>query len=289
MKIVEKSLLVRRKMTENDIQLQNYVDELVKSKMARGLVKMMKPMDMAGVMAKKLDLCPKDAAKVTIDLIKRTEGLSGGNIETNKPYPVHPQHKKDPPLFDPEEDFEENALARPGTKFTFVPGPPTIDRHHFPPDEESEVEDWPYDDMTTVAMKPSNKSRKRPLNMSKDKGGVKKFIFKEKGPLDTDLRQPQPGGDGAGGGGIYQRSMHSRDNSMSTAGNSTWSKTGSPGWSMSPDGKEYRLPDDTKESFGDEELNFEKNPPVGMPEPTFGYGGRIDGKVTGPRKGFRRR
>jgi hypothetical protein len=277
-------------MSESDIQLQKYVDELVKNQMASGLVKYMKPLDVAGVVAKDLGLCPKDAVKVTIGLIKKSEGISGPNIETNKQFPVPAQQRNDPPLFDPEDledemekdDVEENVLARPSTKVDITPKF-VVQKHQFPPDPHNKDDDWPYDDMTTAAMKPSTKSRKRPLNMSNDKGEKKKYIFKEKGKFDLDLRLGQAGGDGAGGAGLYQKGIHSKQNYMSTAGNRTWDRKGIPGWSKSPEGKEFDLPDDTKEGIdtkpanaGDEDdtPSFMKNPPVGSSIPTTNYGGR---------------
>src|SRR5690606_36316732 len=109
-------------------------------------------------------------------------------IETNKQYPVPAKLKKD-------GDIEESAG-------NFINASPTIiiPRHHFPPDPRQKVGDWPYDDMTTAAMDIKNKGRRRPLMQ---------------GPLD--LRKRQPGGDGAGGQGIYSKNCpHNRDNSTSS-------------------------------------------------------------------------
>jgi len=252
-------------------EIRGVIDNIVKNEKSHDLVKIMNPLDIAKVIAKDLSLCPKDAVKATIELISKTEALSGNNIETNKQYPVPAQNKRNCPklLKFPKK---ENAPAKPFGKVDITPKF-IFYKHQFPPDPRGEVDDWPYDDMTKTGMKPVNKSRKRPLMMGKN-------------PLDQDLRKRQPGGDGAGGGGIYQKnSPHFSDNSMSTAGNSSWSKRGVAGWSSSPPGKEFDLP--YKEN--EEEISIEKNPPVGTPVPMFGFGGRADGRRTGRRQGFRRK
>jgi hypothetical protein len=201
-------------------------------------------------------------AKTVRDL--RLEALNSPSIETNKQYPVPSQIRRD-------NTKEESILGRPQGKADITPKY-DIKPHQFPPEpRQSEPGDWPYDDMTKTSMKPGEKSRKRPIMSGKDK---KKYVFKQ------DLALNQPGGDGPGGQGIYQTARPGSGD-MPGSGTSWTAKGASPGWASSPPGEEFDLP----ESSDEEELNIEKNPPVGCPIPKMGFGGRNPGR----RMGYRRR
>lgn len=286
--------LLKNGVLKNDREIERYVDLISRNEKIVGLVQLTKPLEIAKIISVNLDLCPKNASKVAVGLVRRiNDGLAAPSIETNMEYPIPSSTKK----YSPEDmDIDEfiatfNEVSAPGGKVDITP---KFDfrRDQFPPDPRSKADEWPYDDMTKAGMDPKNKSRKRPLNMSKLKDKdkqLKKYVFSEKnkGILDLDLRLGQPGGDA--GGGIFKRNTpHSRDNSTSTAGNRSWSRRGQPGWSSSPAGKEFDLPDEPRESVNDI-ANFEENPPVGAPIPTLNYGGRVVGKEKGLRKGFKRK
>lgn len=228
-----------------NIELKALVEKLVADTKVLGLVKMMQPVDVVAIISKDLDLFPDEAERVTSSLLHHAhncEGMSSPGIESNKKYPVPEKLRK--------KDIEEYINIVPKYDFS---------RYHFPPDPVDEPGEWPYDDMTKAAIDPKNKSRKRPLMQ---------------GPLDTDLRKNQPGGDGAGGKGIYSKNApHNRHNS--TPSGRSWDRKGTPGWSSSPQGKEFSLPG-------------EENPPVGAPIPKF-FGGHSEPRKHGERTGFRRR
>lgn len=79
----------------------------------------------------------------------------------------------------------------------------------------------------------------------------------------------------ADGKPIYQRNLGCRDNNTSMG--SGYETSGYDGWSRSPHGKEFDLPEDNKEKKykfvlkddEQEELNFQKERPVGSPDPSF--------------------
>lgn len=275
----------------SDYELQRFIDKLIKNKKALEFVKIMEPLDVVKVFVKDFELCPHDASRATLGLIK--QGISFPSIETNKQYPV-------PPLVRGDDEKRNEHIVKPYGKTDITPRY-IIFRHQFPPDpRETEPEEWPYDAMTKASMKPSTKQRKRPLTTGK-KVGLKK------NPFDTDLRLRQPGGDGAGGGGHQKRAFHSKSNNMSMRGGS-WTKRGYPGWSSSLSGKEFDLPYGKEEKTDKQiflqpvakkkekeklkgkkvlysfSLSDEEDLPVGRPTPSF-YGGRSPNR----RMGFRRR
>jgi hypothetical protein len=285
-------------MNEHDAEIHNVVDKLVGNRKALELVKLMKPLDVAKVIAVDLELCPKSAVRTTANLIKhaygvRHEGISSPAIETNKEYPVPAASKKNKPKLLKFKTKDENALARPAGKVDITPKF-VYYKFQFPQDPLDDPGDWPYDDQTVVGLKPSTKSRKRPL-----------MTGKKKGILNPNLKKGQPGGDGAGGGGLYQRTIHFKDNPTSTAGTSTWQRRGMPGWSSSPSGKRFDIPGEEKEeamgggsrnvnprlkNAGDngDEPSFTKEPPVGSSIPTMSFGGRTP-KTSRGWRGYRRR
>lgn len=282
-----------------DMDIKRVVDSLMKKKKVVELVALMKPLDVAKIVAGDLGLCPKDASRATVDLIKhahtsRYEGLSAPSIE-KLPYPVPDSQDKsgEPMLSDPTYD---EHIARPFGKTVNVQAPDVV-RWHFPPDPRDEPEGWPYDDATTAGMDPKARSPKRPLMTAKDNNGEKITVYTFRS-FNPDMRQP--GGDGAGGGGVYRKAgVNVRHNNMSSRGQS-WDRKGMPGWSSSPRGQEFDLPGDEKEenmggmaksvnskpvNAGDEDDRpaFMKNAPVGSSIPTLGK------SAPQRRQGFRRR
>jgi hypothetical protein len=302
---------------ETDQQISSFVDKLVKDKKARDLVRAMKPLDVAKVVAVNLDLQPEPACKTALNLIKHAhdvhyEGMSSPGIESNKEFPVPPSRKRDKPRLLKFKTDESSVLARPQGKTVWGrPGPADIPRHHFPQDPRDEPEGWPFDDMTVASMKPGNKSRKRSLTTAKDNSDSR--AWKQKGnPLNPDLKVRQPGGDGAGGGGIYRLTFQTKTGDMPGAGNKSWVAKGTKGWNSMP-GAEFENPDadndqpkdlkkkpPTGEAMGggsrnvnpksqnagdeDEEIpSFMKDPPVGSSMPTTRFGGRTPAQPAGYR------
>lgn len=306
----------RAMLFENDEQISGFVDRLVKDKKVRDLVRAMKPLDVAKVVAVNLDLQPQRACKTALNLIKHAhdvhyEGISSPGIESNKEFPVPPEKKRDKPrLLRFKQD--ESTLARPQGKTMWGrPGPADVPRHHFPPDPRDEPEEWPFDDMTVASMKPSHRSPKRPLTAAKDNSDSR--AWKQKGnPLNPDLKIRQPGGDGAGGGGIYRLTFQTKTGDMPGAGNKSWVAKGTKGWNSMP-GAEFDNPDaendqpkdlkkkpPTGEAMGggsvnvnpksqnagdedEDEPKFLKNPPVGSSRPSTNFGGRTPAQPAGYR------
>lgn len=285
----------------SDVDIKRIVDRLLTKQETVELVKLMKPLDVANVVAVDLGLCSKDASRTTVDLIKhahvpRREGLSAPSIE-KLPYPVpnHLDKSGTPLLSDPtyggdDPDDVDEHLARPFGKDDITPRF-DVQRHHFPPDPIAEPGGWPYDAMTVKSLKPGTKSRKKPLTMGKgnddqkvDDQKIKVYTFRTFNP-----NMKPPGGDGGGGGGIYSKSApHLRHNNMSSRGQS-WDRKGMPGWSSSPRGKEFDLPESelhgSNAGEDDGTPSFMKDAPVGSSIPTMNK----SGPSPGLRKGFRRR
>jgi len=263
------------------VRVKRITEDLYKNKSAMGLVGLLDPVDLMKALVQDLDLLPKEAAKVVYDLRQRSEGLSSLSIEPGKEYPVPPTHKGAD--VDDIDDVDENSgLARGNAKTVWGgPGPEGIKRHQFPPDPREEPGDYPYDDVFVNYM--NNPKRKKPLMNAKDK----ETNVKHKNPLDIDLRSGQPGGDGAGGGGIHQRTYHTRTGDQPGSGTS-WSTKGKPGWSHHLKDKEFNTPPQSirkkdkkpvesgkPDNAGDNdgEPQHLKQPNVGQNIPTIGFGG----------------
>lgn len=293
----------------------NMISEtMCKNHKALGLVSMMQPIELMKALVKHKDLLPKDAAKVILDLKKKVEGMVSPGIETNKEFPV-PASMRGPN--EEDEEFEEIALGRPQGKSVSLVGPPEIKRHHFPPDPRADSNDYPYDDTFVNYM--NNPKRKRPMMSHVEidpedlgsepilPGGTRAGNVKHKNPLDIDFRSGQPGGDGAGGGGIYQKSRHSRDNDMPSQGRS-WNIRGPAGWASVLQGHEFEVPPKSIKKAGPVELSqpvsslssrgpdnagdneydipsFMKNSNTGAQISVVGYGGPTPVRVN--RTGYR--
>ena len=201
-----------------DAELNDIIGRLKAEKRIIGLVKMMKPLDIFAVLAKDLSLCDEDAEIATKNLLQHVhnvhyEGLSYPSIETNKQYPVPPTMKK---------EFAINA--------TTMSAAPEINPDEFPPAPLSRAPGWPFDSATLAAMSPRQKGKQIPLMQ---------------GPFDPNKKQI-----GGSGNGIFSKnSPHCKDNSTSTSGASLNIK-GTPGWSSSPPGKEFDLPEKRNKKHG---------------------------------------
>lgn len=299
------------------------VEDMCKNAKALGLVSMMGPIELMKGLMKHKELVPKDAAKVVLDLKKKAEGLSGASIETNKGFPVPASMKAGPE----DEDVDEAiTTVGGGTKVRGGGGgPDVIKRHHFPPDPRPNYDSSGEDDegiyKASFVNYMNNPKRKRPMMSGIEKmdidpedlssepnlpGGTRAGNVKHKNPLDIDLRANQPGGDGAGGAGIYQKSTHSRDNSTPTQG-TNWTTRGVPGWSTT-DNNFDRPPQSIRkkdkgpvelaqpvssvgsrgpDNAGDEDdtPSFMKEPNVGSQLSVVGYGGPTPVRVN--KTGYR--
>lgn len=122
------------------------------------------------------------------------------------------------------------GMASPGIEKLPYPVPSSIRRdntktedisdlspHQFPPDPREEPKKWPYDAMTKAGMDPKFKGKRKPLMQ---------------GPFDPNLKKNRPGGD-AGANALQSAPQPHADNSYH----------GRAGWSSTPPGKEYDLPE----------------------------------------------
>src|SRR3990167_2768452 len=198
------------------------------------------------------------------DLQGSQEGLAIPSIETNKAYPIPAQNKKKNPLFDPDSMIGEDSSW--SGQSIYVPKF-DLNKNHFPPDPDNGPEDWPYDQATVTIMDPHSRMRKRSLTTSKEP----KRVAKKKDIFSTDLRINQTDR-GAGGAGIYGKSIASSGNGNMPGSGTSFSDNGVPGWSSSLSDKEFQLPDELEVS------------PVGSGIPTFS-----PHRNPGRRLGFRRR
>jgi len=222
---------------------------MCRNKKAMGLVSMMSPIELMKGLVKDLDILPKDAARMVMDLKKYSEALSNPSIETNKEYPVPAAMRNQP-----EDNQEENAaLGRPQGKSSFH-GPTGFPRHHFPPDPREKPGDFPYDDVFTNYM--NSPKRKKPLMT-----GREPKVKTKQNPLNPNFGAGQPGGDGAGGGGMHRRS--SGNGSMPGSG-ASFSVHGPSGWSSAPPGAEFDVPPKTiKRARRKSELTTNRPPNAG--------------------------
>jgi hypothetical protein len=254
-----------------DLELKGLIDQLKSNEKVIELVKVMQPLDIVVVISRDLGLHREKAKTITMDLIKHTktaetEGMVARGIETNKQYPVPASSRKDQ---DPNLESEEKIKEDAGNYVNSLPTY-SVNRNQFPPDPKQKTDDWPYDSMTVAAMAPRSKGRRRPLMQ---------------GAFDPNMDKNQPG---VSGKGVQSKSApHSRTNSTSSSGRS-WSKQGTPGWSSSPPGREFNLPNDRPPDELPDDLDIMKPSPVGSSIPQFSQGGN-PGSGTSRRMGFRRR
>lgn len=257
----------------SDNEIKDIIDKLIANQKVVELVKMMQPVDIVAVISTDLGLQSQSASSVVSNLLRRIEGVASPAIETNKQYPVPSVIRRDNNV---DEDFVNN-LGQTA---------PEMNPDEFPPEPRKKPGEWPYDAMTTAAMSPKNKGRRRGMIDSKTPG---------ENPFNANLKKRlQPGGDYGGSQGIYSRNSPHFDNPDSSSGRSYDAK-GKPGWSSSPPGKQFDLPIDPddmphqRETLTDKDL--EKvfgNPPVGAPIPKFTLG-HGEPRKNGERTGFRRR
>jgi hypothetical protein len=147
-----------------------------------------------------------------------------------------------------DEDEVEEGLgsASPSGKTAWGQGggPPDDGTGKSPPDSIEKEKEFPYGDVFKNYMN-SPKGHRRGLTSGKNP-----LIKLKNNPLNIDMKSGQPGG---GGNGLQQSTTASnRGNSTSASGTAT-PKMGTPGWSSSPQGQEFDLPDnDAKKPFTDE-------------------------------------
>ena len=306
-KMLGKKIFESLNLREHDLEIQRHVDSLVKKENFVEIVKKMTPLDIAEELVQKFELCPHDAASITLDIVRKVrEGLaSGPNIETNKDFPVPSSIRGDNDSSRGEEEDELSKAAH-GIEEDYIGNlgglTPTFSQDQFPPCRNSE-DGFPYDGMTNAKLN-SKFQGKRGLT-----SGYKRsyrFIFNEKttpyvhlnkDPLKQDLRfQPVAGDSGRG----FSITTMQGDGDEAGQG-SSWSTRGRPGWSKETSDKVYDMPDATndnpeyqkmsEETVEDDfpQLSILKQPPVGTPIPTLRFSGRVDGGVAGGRKGFRKR
>jgi len=249
----------------------NFSDRLFSNKKVLDIVSKLNPIDIVTVLVRDASLTPRDASKVALSLIKKTEGMSSPGIETNKEFPVPASSKRGTPRFFNPEDI---------TPIDDIDEADTFQRHQFPPDPRPEAGDWPYDDHTVQGLKPKNRSRLKSLTAGKNNVS---YVFKKtpKSPPATV------------GMGIHAKSAPHAAGNSTPSGGSSYTRQGTPGWSSSPTGAEFDLPNEKEEDSQEEEVEnelpgneveFLKNPNTGAGIPQF-FGGRNPGR----RMGFRKR
>ena len=126
------------------LQIEQLVKEFLTNKKVVGLVKFVKPLDVLKLLVKDHDICPKDAAVVTLDLLQKSdpvqfeswirEGLPLSSWKQGMQFPVSPQMKKK------KEKIEEISPLR---------GEPEFQKHLFPPEHHRSLpKQFPYDSAT---------------------------------------------------------------------------------------------------------------------------------------------
>jgi hypothetical protein len=166
-----------------DHEIETYVNDLVAKQSVLDLVKMMQPLDVAKILLKSFDLRPRQAALITVNLIKHIHMKEGNGL-----------------FFTPEMNPNE-----------------------FPPEPKIRAASWPYDPGTLAASDPKNKDGRKPLMQ---------------GAFDY---RPSKGDPTANGLGI--KSSMSSGNGSSSMSSKSITTQGIPGWSSSPEGEEFDLPE----------------------------------------------
>ena len=241
-------------------KVKKITEAMCRNNKVLGLVSMLRPIELMKALVRHKDLVPKDAAKIIFNLKKKAdEGMASPGIETNKSFPV-PSCMKDN---GEDEEMEEGSLSALSKDVWGGPRPDDDGSGKFPPDPRPNYDqpggEFPYEKSFTNYMNnPKRKKGYKNLQMSHKRpepidpedvdsqphhpGGTRAGNIKHKPPFRTDLKLGQPGGDGAGGAGMYSKSgPHSRSNAMPGQGTS-WSTKGEPGWSASPKGKRFDRP-----------------------------------------------
>lgn len=224
------------------MDLRDLIAKLTADERVMGLVAIMQPLDVFAVVSSNFELQHEDAKKVVSHLLNCVrEGMASPGIESNKKYPVPAVIRRG------NENLDEYGINNVGQ------ATPDLDPNTLPQQTPPEADDWPFDAMTKAIMDPHAR-RKRPLMQ---------------GPFDPNLEKNKPG---MGASGIQSRNVHPVDNSTSQGG--TLATKGSAGWSSTPQGKEFDIPDDSVMAVS----------PVGSQIPQF-QGGHSQQR----RLGFRRR
>ena len=189
-----------------DLKSKKNIDSIVKVKVL-GLLKIMKPLDLVNILMKKMDLQPREASKIVINLLKKV-------------------HTKDSLK---ELDF-----------VSFIPKP--IDKGRgFPPPPIKRPTEWPYDSQTVAIMDPHSKGKKKGLVSSFDP--LEDKSEEDPNIIIADPSKIRRDGPGHGASGLQQKnSPHSIDGDQSNSG-SSWNKMGAKGWARSM--ATYEIPDDS--------------------------------------------
>lgn len=257
------------------VKLENLVAKLAANEKLVELVKMMEPSDIIAVVTVDLGLQPQDAENLTNNLLKHVEGMSGLAVDStvSNKYPV-PSNLRKPN--DTDISVEEDAGNFINNLGSLVPD---MNPDYFPPQPRPDPEEWPYDKATVAYMDPHNKGQKRGMMDAKDNDPP------GENPFNANLKKRlQPGGDYGGSQGIYSRDTPHFDNPDSSSGRSYDAK-GKPGWSSSPPGKQFDLPEDPDDMPMEKEIEDTMGvSPVGSAIPQF-QGGPNNLR----RMGFRRR
>ena len=189
------------------------LDSLVKIKVL-GLLKIMKPLDLVNILMKKMDLRPKEASRIVVNLLKKV-------------------HTK--------ESLQELDFV------SFIPKP--IDKGRgFPPPPIKRPTEWPYDNMTVAIMDPHSKGKKKGLTTSFDPADGAPGL-EDPNIIIADPSKVRRDGPGHGAPGLQQKnSPHSIDGDQSSS-SSSWSKTGPKGWARSM--KSFDMPDNSSSQQAD--------------------------------------
>lgn len=239
----------------NSKDLQKYIADLSSNSKAIELVASMNPLDVIRAMQKHLDLKPKEATYLYANLLKNSMRESFGTlaINTNMQYPT-PNKKETNPNQTPE--LEEDTSGLPIYVFN---------NWEFPPRPTPDAQGWPYDANTTKLMDPHNKKR-RSLTTS----------------LQHSDGSPSRKGNMEPGQGTFQSTqLASGDGSMAGSGAGITTQ-GAAGWSKSPPGKEFDMP----EGLDDKNMyTTQPNPKGGLSKSVaVFFGGRNPDRNMGFRK-----
>jgi hypothetical protein len=132
----------------NESGIKDLIDNLSNKKVL-DLVKIMKPLDVVRILVKKVDLHPKEASRIAVDLLKKIHGSSLKELDFI--------------------DYTPKFIDKTKTPTPMGAPRPT---------------GWPYDDMTKSIMDPHTKGKKMPLLQ-----GVEKMKKNNPGGYSPGLQQ----------------------------------------------------------------------------------------------------
>lgn len=168
-----------------DHELETYINDLVQKQSVLDLVKLMQPLDIAKILLKSFDLRPRQAAMITVNLIKH----------------IH---------------MKENPLVHT----------PDMNQDEFPPEPIMRAASWPYDPMTIGISDPKNKGGRKPLMQGA-----------------FDYRPSREDAVGRNPNGVFSKDSSQHTDGSSSISSNSYTQQGIPGWSSSPNGEEFDLPE----------------------------------------------